>query len=399
MGNRCQRFGCEPFGGLMKKLTVNGTSALFLSAAALVLALSGGCEIAGEAEKPAEKNDSIVIMTWNAQALFDGTETGNEYDEYRESALWSKEKYTGRLSAIAKAVDGMERGPDVIAIQEVESADVLTDLAARLSARGYGWTHFAGLPGMSLGLGILSRFPLTGTKAHAVMVDGDAAPRPMLEARITPGGSAGNGGDIALFVCHWKSKLGGEDATESVRRASARIVLRRIRELAGTEPELPVIIMGDLNENHDEFYRRGGAVISALLPDDPRSAELAGFYHMAEGEDGLAPDEPQKDFIVLCKSKPPAARYFPDQVLTLYSPWSHELRNGSYYYKNAWETIDHFLLTAPLFDGTGWEFEHCTVVDTAPFTTAAGFPSAYNPRTGSGLSDHLPLLLFLKMAR
>jgi endonuclease/exonuclease/phosphatase family metal-dependent hydrolase len=383
----------------MKRYDVNGTAALFLSASALFLALSGGCEIAGGEEKAAEQSDSIVIMTWNAQALFDGTETGTEYDEYRESAGWSTEKYAGRLNAMAKAIGGMERGPDIIAIQEVESADVLKDLAAGLSAQGYGWTHFAALPGMALGLGLLSRFPLTGTKAHAVTIDGDAAPRPVLEAIITPNSGEDGGGAIVLFVCHWKSKLGGDDATEAARRASARIILRRIRELAEAEPELPVIIMGDLNENHDEFYRRGGAVISALLPDDPRSAELAGFYHMTEAQSGTASDELQKDFIVLGKSKPPAARYFPNQVLTLYSPWFGGLENGSYYYKNAWETIDHFLLTAQLFDGTGWEFENCMVIDTAPFATATGHPAAYNPRTGAGLSDHLPLLLFLKMTR
>ena len=203
---------------------------------------------------------------------------------------------------------------------------------------------------------------------------------------------------MILFVCHWKSKIGGDDATESTRRASARIIIRRIRELAESEPDVPVIVMGDLNENYDDFYRRSGSIVCALLPDDPRAAEDVNLYSI----DGNAPEAAaaimllQKDFIVLSRSKPPEPRYFPSGVVTLYSPWSAELQDGSYYYRNAWETIDHFLLSGQLFDETGWEFDTCQVINAPPFANANGYPVHYNPRTGSGLSDHLPLLLFLK---
>jgi len=392
----------------MKRNYVYQNSVHGLICAVVLLALAAGCagcNTPGTEERASEKSDSIAIMTWNVMALFDGVDEGIEYEDYRESAGWTAEKYRGRLNIIAGAIGGMERKPDIIALQEIESAVVTADLAAALSAQGYGWTHFAHIPGMSLGVGLLSRYPLIGARSHSVNVDGDIAPRPMLEVRINTaadasGDETGAGGSsLALFVCHWKSKLGSEEATERTRRASARIILRRLRELKETDPDLPVIIMGDLNENYDEFYRRNGTAISALLPDDPRAAEFANLY----GLDGDDPNtaaiigERQKDFIVLSKTKPPETRYFPAGVLTLYSPWAAELQDGSYYYKNDWETIDHFLLSPQLFDGTGWDFESCKVVNTPPFVSAKGFPVAYNPRTGSGLSDHLPLLLSLKM--
>jgi endonuclease/exonuclease/phosphatase family metal-dependent hydrolase len=202
---------------------------------------------------------------------------------------------------------------------------------------------------------------------------------------------------LAVFVCHWKSKLGGDDATESTRRASARIILRRVKELREAEPNLPVIIMGDLNENYDEFYRRSGTVISALLPDDPRAAEFTRLYGLDENDPHTATKiaELQKDFIIVSKNKPPSLRYFPDGVLALYSPWA-EMEDGSYYYRNNWETIDHFLLSPQLFTGSGWDFDRCEVINAPPFANAKGLPFSYNPRTGSGLSDHLPLLLFLR---
>jgi hypothetical protein len=99
--------------------------------------------------------------------------------------------------------------------------------------------------------------------------------------------------------------------------------------------------------------------------------------------------------LVLSGEKPPVAATFGASMPAFYSPWGQELEKGSYYYKNNWETIDHFLLTAPFFDGAGWDFSSCRVVAQEPFTNAKGLPAAYNPRTGYGLSDHLPLLLTL----
>jgi endonuclease/exonuclease/phosphatase family metal-dependent hydrolase len=352
---------------------------------------------------------SLAIMTWNMQALFDGTDDGTEYDEYRESAGWTQEKYKGRLNVIAAAIGGLERKPDIIALQELESSMVAIDLAVTLSKHGYNRTYFANIPGMALGVGILSRFPFAEVKSHSVYIDGEIVPRPILEVRINTAASkpdSENAADssLLLFVCHWKSKLGGDDATENARRASARIIIRRLRELAETEPDLPVVIMGDLNENHDDFYRRGGKVISALMPDDPHAAEFSGLYRIDGGspQSAAAITEMQKDFLILVRNKPPAAKYFPSGAITLYSPWFAELQNegegssGSYYYKNNWETIDHFLLSPRFFSGTGWDFENARILNFPPFTSAKGVPAAYNPKTGSGLSDHLPLLLLLK---
>ncbi|MDR1318227.1 MAG: endonuclease/exonuclease/phosphatase family protein [Treponema sp.] len=377
----------------MVRIGRQALSAILLAAALVSLVSLVSCEFFGMEEAADSEEAPLSIMTWNLQALFDGTEAGTEYDEYTAAADWSEEKYRGRISVISKAIQETESGiPDLIALEEIESGKVLDDLGAALSKKAQFWTHFAANPGGSLGLGLISKFPLEDVKVHSINADGDEAPRPVLEVRVDAGGRP-----LALFVCHWKSKLGGDDATETTRKASARIILRRLRELAEEEPSLPVIILGDLNENYDEFYRRNGSVISALVPDDPHCADITGFY----GPDGEGPAESapaaelQKDFIILSSNKPPRAHYFPEQTICVYSPWAKELENGSYYYKNEWETIDHFLLSTQLFDGTGWEFENARVFNQPPFGNAKGQPAAYNPRTGAGLSDHLPLLLFL----
>jgi len=326
---------------------------------------------------------SVTLMTWNVHNLFDGKDNGFEYSEFLEAAGWSAEKYRGRVNAVSAAIETVKPLPDVIVFQEIESLKVLEDIALSLP-RGYLWKHFANNPGAAVGLGILSRLPLLEARVHSIATGGDAAPRPTLEARIGAGEEA-----FVVFACHWKSKTGGGAAGENVRRASARVILRRIRELRDSEPELGVIIAGDLNENYDEFYRQNARAICALLPDDVSSARLTG----CTGEEGAGP---QRDFIVISGNTPPEPVHFPKDAVVLFSPWLGGLENGSYFYRNKWETIDHFLVSRRFFDDALWEYETARVVNDPPFANSTGRPVPYRARTGNGLSDHLPLLLSLR---
>jgi endonuclease/exonuclease/phosphatase family metal-dependent hydrolase len=352
--------------------------------------LSAGCEFKHGAGG-STGTDTLRILSWNVQALFDGEENGYEYEDYAGSAGWTAEKYTARITGLAEAIAGIEAGvPDLAVIIEAESSRVLEDLSGGLSKFNFKWTCFANNPGGALGIGLISRYPIVKTRIHSIYDKGEVSPRPVLEAWLKLRNQ-----NLALFICHWKSKLGGEAATESLRRASARVIVRRIREIKAEDPGAPVIVLGDLNENHDEYYRQGG--ICALLPDDPSAAEAAGF-----GADFYAADksaeELQTDFLVLSRNTPPLADYFPAGVTALFSPWLKDMQAGSYYYGNKWETIDHVLLSGALFDGTGWEYDFCGVVREAPFINRNGYPNIYRPKTGGGLSDHLPLMLTLKLA-
>ena len=371
----------------MKKIMLG--SQKFYAAGLLFLMLvflsASGCSVSKTEEEDSAPR-SVTLMTWNVHNLFDGKDDGFEYNEFLESAGWSAEKYMGRVNAVSTAIETVEPLPDVIIFQEIESLKILEDIALSLS-RGYLWSHFANNPGAAVGLGILSRFPLAEAKVHSITINGNTTPRPVLEARIETGN-----GVFVIFACHWKSKIGGDELTEEVRKASARVILRRIRELWINEPELGLIVAGDLNENHDEFYRRNTGAISALLPDDPFCAELAGCI----GKNGEEYAGRQKDFIVLSKDTPPEPVHFPKDTIVLFSPWLRDIENGSYYYKRDWETIDHFLISRQFFDNALWEYEGTRVVNDQPFANSGGVPVSYNMRTGNGLSDHLPLLLSLK---
>lgn len=335
-----------------------------------------GCENGGITQVSSGR---LTIATWNVQTLFDGEESGYEYPDYSLAAGWTSEKYQARLNGIADAIGRMvETTPDIIALIEVENAKVLEDLIkGPLAKQGYQHSFFGGNRNAALGIGLISRFPFEQTLVHSITSQGETSPRPMLEARLIIEDKP-----LVLFACHWKSKVDGEEKTELERKASARVMLRRLREIQQEEPGIPVIVMGDLNENHDEFFRLGESSVSALMPDEPKAAEVAG--------------DMQTDFLIVSPQRPPQATAFSNkEALALYSPWWNELLGGSYNYKDTWETIDHFLLSAALFNGSGWDFDSCALINIEPFVKSNGKPHTYNAGTGNGLSDHLPLVLTL----
>lgn len=360
---------------------------LLLTALFLLVFFPAGCSLAGSEIDKAPTG--LTIASWNVQALFDGSDDGFEYAEYTSGAGWNDEKYRARLNALTTAIKGGTGGegfnPDILALIEVEHSGILQDVA-ELSGAEYRWSFFAGTPGSSIGLGVISRLPFTKTTAHSIYAAGGSIPRPVVEVWVE-----NDNGPVVLLACHWKSKLGGEQATETARRAEAGIIVRRLEEIAADHPGTPVIVLGDLNENHDEFRKTGGAYLCALLPDNGEAADLA------EASGGsLRPG--LQDYLVISPQKPPRSGFFEGaaEASVLYSPWMDSRSQGSYYYDDAWETIDHFLINSALFDNLGWEYENFRTLEESPFTNAKGFPYTYNPRTGNGLSDHLPIVLSLK---
>ncbi len=339
-------------------------------------------------DKAENAQKSITVLSWNVQALFDGKDQGNEYDEYLVSKGWSQEKYRARLNSITRGITEIPENPDVIGFLEIENAEILEDmLSSSLAKKGYRWTFFTGNAGGALGIGIISKYPFTITKSHSIICDGEINPRPMAEIHLSV-----EDRPVVLFVCHWKSKLGDPEKTELQRRASAMLALRRVTELEQENPGIPIIIMGDLNENYDEFYRTGGNSITALLPDDPEAAALTDTVtEKAQSFPAV------RNFLVVTGKKHQEAIHFDVPHNLFYTLWGNELQKGSYVYRSNWETIDHFLLRPSLYDGLGWDIASGRIVNTPPFATEAGNPSAYNPRTGRGISDHLPLLLTITL--
>lgn len=323
----------------------------------------------------------VTVVSYNVQNLYDATDDGGEYREYTAAGGWNEVLYTAKLRAIGSALrTAAPGGADLVALQEVEHYGAARRLVSLELAR-LGYRHIVWLPDPQAANGpvVLSKLPVRRVGA----LWGEGSPelrlRPILEVEVALG-EAADAPSMFLFNNHWKSKRGGSAETERYRRQAAEVLAARLREIYAADPAADVIVAGDLNVSVDEFERRQRRYVTALMP---------------VGEAGGAGALPVTDAA-------PAA----DASPVLFSPWfawhdAGRLPAGSYLYQDSWETIDHLLLGAGLFDGAGVSYaggDRFAVVSDH-LLDAAGSPRRFyrGPPPG-GYSDHLPLRLELDVA-
>ncbi|MDR1029826.1 MAG: endonuclease/exonuclease/phosphatase family protein, partial [Treponema sp.] len=178
----------------------------------VILPFFGGCTVIGTGSSASDKENTktVTIVTWNVQALFDGDETGIEYDTYLKASGWTFEKYRARLNSLAQAMSRIaSKTPDILGMEEIENIRILEDLVeGPLANCGYQYLCFGNNPGASLGIGLLSRFPLAETRVHSITDQGQTAPRPILEARLSVQNQP-----FVLLLCHWKAKQADKETT------------------------------------------------------------------------------------------------------------------------------------------------------------------------------------------
>lgn len=288
------------------------------------------------------KGQTVTIMSWNVQNLFDGIDDGYEYYDYSISeGVWSEELYQKRLENISYIID--KNRPDIIALQEIEGVTVLQDLQKTLEDYPY---IISTVDNSSIQSGVLSRYPISDV--GYLNSDRYGFNRSILEVRVDLGDE-----QLIIMNNHWKSKSG--DFSEHIRIESAKIIKNRLQHLI----EEHVLVLGDLNENYNE---------SALV-----SYPTALSFNR-EGEGLVITDSTNLE------------------ADELYTPWPNSEEFGSYRYGDRWETIDHILCNNKLLDGKGLEFKEFYVDKREELFTKNGSVRKWITDFGTGYSDHLPIL-------
>jgi len=323
----------------------------------------GGCSFHWE-----EQDDvaTYTFLSYNVHNLFDDTDQGTEYPEYSVAkGSWSRTEYLKKLENLGKVIrESSPGGADFLAFYEIENQRVLKDLID-LYLKRMGYRNYAAitLPNAPMGLGFITRLPVRSCKTHQPISRGFPQ-RPIVEVEVDCGGNP-----LVVFLCHFKSKTEGAEATERNRVASAELLRKRIQTLLEEDPSREVLILGDLNENIDEQDRVGGRYPTALVPMESATSETGG----------------------LIVSRDPAASTPERDVL--YSPWFAEgIEKGSYWYRGNWETIDHVLISANLLKPPNLVYTRFRVVNLPYLLNTAGQPA-------STYSDHLPLWVELRTAQ
>lgn len=339
-------------------------AAAFALLAAVILGSLAACGSCSMEPKPGA---AIQVMSYNLMTFFDPVDHGGEYEDFKAAAGWNEEAYRRRLKNAASAIRAaLPGGPDLLALQEIEGERALADLAEELG--GYPYALMAKDRSAVLSSALLSRYPALAVRAHKALPPPGApasVPREILEAEIDLGGTA-----LIVFVCHWKSKLGGAAETEAERRAAAALLNALVAARLAADPGAAVVIAGDLNENPDEYDRVGRAYPTALMP----------------AEAGPGP------WLLLAAEPGGASAAGP----VFFSPWHVDDDGYSYLYQDERERIDHFLLSAGAAAGASLRFEGFDATPPPFLVDEVGRPLAWSTRSGSGYSDHLPVRLALQ---
>ena len=318
--------------------------------------------------------EKLVIVSYNVCNLFDDVKNGTEYPEFDPSNdRWNSSLYRQRLNNIAEIISETEpqNGPDIICLQEIENKKVLKDLAT-VWLNKFSYTDYvaADNEGSAITTGIISRFPIKKTMNHSLYLKEFNNLRIITEAIIEIDNS-----DFHIFNCHFKSKIGGDEETEPARIRAAEAITTRCKEIYLENSNAKIIIAGDLNTNIDEYKRHNKKYLTAIMP----LSEMGIFK--------------SKEVLVVTENKHEAA--LSKDSLVFYSPWFEGQDTGSYLYRNNWETIDHFLVSAPFFNNKNFEYAGFKILNNKEFSKVNGAPMGWNSRTGIGYSDHFPIILFL----
>jgi endonuclease/exonuclease/phosphatase family metal-dependent hydrolase len=332
----------------------------------ILLSLSVGAQTI---ESPAPA-DYVRVVFYNVENLFD---TENDSTINDEEFLpdgdnhWTPYRYHEKLDHISKVflnLGGWEM-PAVIGMCEIENQRVLDDLVRLTGLKNFDYeiVHEDSPDRRGIDVGLLYRPDVFRYLKHDIIrIHFPFAPDVLTRDVLYVSGVVA-GDTLHVFVNHWPSRLGGQEASEPRRVFVAEQIRHWVDSIFTIDQQANILIIGDLNDG----------------PEDKSIAEAL----RAAGE--------------LTELQSPGLL---DAMHTL-----KKKGLGSHKYNGEWKTLDHVILSSALLDTTNVLSalpEHVVIFQgewlleddvqspgKKPFRTYAG------PRYLGGYSDHLPVFVDL----
>jgi len=321
-----------------------------------------------------KKYKSALIGFYNLENLFDTIDGPNNDAEFlpgganRYNASVYRDKL-GKLSDVISQI-GTDISPEglvVMGCAEIENETVLMDLVSQQSVkdRRYRIVHYDSPDERGIDVALIYN-PKYFTVKHSEKL---FVPLPMVDsvARYTRDilyvFGLLDGEPLHLFVNHWPSRRGGEEASAPWRMIAAGVVKHKSDSILNTDPGAGIIIMGDLN-------------------DDPISPSVARVLNAKGRKEAVM----EKD---------------------LYNPWMDYYKNGNgtLAYNDAWNLFDQIIISEGLLnkDEDGFYFADAHIFKKDFLVQKTGRFKGYPKRTYNfnkyvgGYSDHFPTyIVFLK---
>lgn len=331
--------------------------------------------LSAEAQQSQSKKYKVYgVAFYNLENLFDTINNNGKYDlEFSPQGArrWDGRKYWSKISNLARAIASMTTtttpyGPAVIGVSEIENRSVLEDLVAdpQISKWDLQIVHHDSPDRRGVDVGLLYNprfFTVEGVTNHRLRIEGNENFRTRDQMCVV-GRIAGE--RMAVIVNHWPSRLGGQEQSSYLREAAAALSKSIADSLWRIDPDMAVIVMGDLNDD----------------PQDKSCAKVLG------GKKNAADAE---------------AHGF-------YNPWWKVLDSGvgTLAYKSAWNLFDQIIISGNLANAPDGKLQYwkCEVLNRDFLKDKNGNRQGYPLRTFSagvhldGYSDHFPTEVFLRKA-
>lgn len=323
-----------------------------------------------------QKNESsdyqiISVAFYNFENLYDTINDPNKDDE--EFLPTGAKNYTGavyldKLSKIAEVISKLATektpdGPAIIGTAEIENVNVLKDLVKQpsIADRGYVPILIDGpdLRGNDPALLYNPKY-FTPIKTTSLFVpikrDGDTSyTRDILYVKGLLMNEM-----VHIFVNHWPSRRGGEDASAPLRAKAAEICREVIDSILDANDESKILVMGDFN-------------------DDPMSPSIRKVLRANKDMENL-------------------------NVAELYNPFGAFYLEGigTLAWQDAWNLFDQVMVSNGWMNKNqkGFFFSNAEVFNRSFLTQKTGNFKGYpfrcyvgNEYTG-GYSDHFPVLTY-----
>lgn len=323
-----------------------------------------------------DKNYKVAcIGFYNLENLFD-TENDPKIndEEFLPSGTkqYTSEVYRDKLNNLSTVISqlGMDDSPDglaILGVAEVENRKVLEDLAAmpKLKERDWKIVHYDSpdLRGVDVALYYHPKYfrELKSEPLFVPLKGDDGSPWYTRDILYVYGLFQGE--PLHIFVGHWPSRRGGEEASAPGRAMAASIIRQKIDSITASTPAAKIVVMGDLN-------------------DDPLSKSVIEVLNASGDKDQL-------------------------KKAQLYNPWTDYYKKGigTLAYNDAWNLFDQIIISQPFLitDQKGYFFQKAVIFNRPYLLQKTGRYKGYPMRTYDfdiymrGYSDHFPTyLVFLK---
>lgn len=320
-----------------------------------------------------QKYKIATIGFYNLENLFDTINDPLINDEEflpTGTKLYSGKVYKDKLSNLSQVISqlALEETADGVAmlgVAEIENKSVLEDLVKqpKLKDRNYQIVHYDSpdLRGIDVGL-------LYNPSYFKVIESGS------LNVPLTnPDGSSYatrdvlwvyglfHGEPMHVFVNHWPSRRGGEEASAPGRALAAGVAKAKIDSIRTKSPDAKIILMGDLN-------------------DDPLSPSVTEVLKATDDSASIKPTQ-------------------------MFNPWTGYYKKGigTLAYNDAWNLFDQVIITPSFLNQQqkGFFFQKAVIFNRPYLLQKSGRYKGYPFRTYdfdiymSGYSDHFPVYIVL----